>query len=168
VIEREQSEAIAPWLILCGLAIAGSLVAIGAVAYVCFHHDWPSLREWLIDTGVLAAGLALSAFAEFWAARGLACRNPPSAHAFDPASSAAALLPEALAIALQPLVPLAIAALWIVEWTGALHWDTPARDLSFHLGRILQTLLIAAYLWKWSGWMLAVQGRIARSLVRAR
>ena len=101
-------------------------------------------------------------------AHGLRKRTPPDHRLLNPSRSAAALLAEVLVLLVLPLVPVIALALWAGEWTGELHLEGQPHDLTFQLGRILQSLVLALFLYKWVDLMVVIQGRIASSMVRRR
>lgn len=157
-----------PWLGLCLAAILCSLVTICTVVRVAFFHYWSTFPGWLTETAVLAAGLAVAGCGLALAARGMAGRTAPNQRSLDPNRAAGAMLIEVLTLLALPLAPVLSVGLWAAEWTGQLHIVGQAHDLSFHLGRILQSLLLAFFLYKWMPLMTAIQGKIASSMVRRR
>jgi hypothetical protein len=156
------------WLAIC---FAGVLTAIGALfvtAHFALYHYWDSFQGWLYQTGQFATGLTAAAGALWLVARGLRSRRVPDHRLLDVNRSAAALLAEVLVLLALPLVPPLTLALWIGEWVAQLHFVGQPHDLAFHFGRMLQSLILAAFLVVWVALMIRIQGRIASSIVRQR
>jgi hypothetical protein len=156
------------WLGLCSAAILCSSLAIAAIGYCALYHGWQSFLEWGIESALFAGALALSAFGLAEVGRRLALFPAPQHQALDPDRTAAALLVEVAALLLLPLVPAGGVALWTGEWVAALHFAGRGHDLAFHLGRILQSLMLLYFLYRWVRAMVGVQGAIAVSMVRCR
>jgi hypothetical protein len=157
-----------PWLGLCLAAVLCSTVAICAVMRAAFFHYWSTFAAWLTEAGVLAAGLAVAGFGLALVARGMAGRSAPNQRSLDPNRAAGAMLMEVLTLLALPLVPVLSVGLWVAEWLGQLHILGQAHDLSFQLGRILQSLILALFLYQWMPLMTVIQGKIASSMVRRR
>jgi len=101
---------------------------------------------------------------ETWIAQRLRDRN--TLHGpVDPRKAPFALLPEILVVLIQPVVVLSVPALWLGEWFWQLHVGGGNHDLAFHLGRLIQSLLIGIFLFKWIAPMTTIQGQIACSAV---
>jgi hypothetical protein len=156
------------WIGLCLAALLSSGVALAVVTRVSFYHNWVSFLGWLRETGVLACGLALAWSGEFFAAHRFLRREAPHHSALDPGQNPAALLVEVLVLLVQPLVPLGVLALWLGEWMASLHVAGQGHDLAFHLGRLIQSIPVGFFVFKWVGLMTIVQGRISTSMVRRR
>ena len=156
------------WLGLCAAAILCSAAAVCTVMRSAFFHYWADFGGWLVQTGVLASGLAVAGFGLALTARGIGRRKAPNQRSLDPNRSAGAMTIEVLALLCLPLAPVLTVAIWAAEWIGSLHvWGQP-HGLEFQFGRILQTLLLALFLYKWMPLMTAIQGKIASSMVRSR
>ena len=156
------------WIGLCFTAITSSFAALAVVARVSFYHNWASFLGWLAETSVLAGGLALGWAGEHFAAQKLLRREPPHHSLLDPLKTPAALLVEVLVLLAQPLVPIGVLALWLVGWIGGLHSGVQTHDLAFNLGRLIQSVPIVFFVFKWAGLMTTIQGRISSSMVRRR
>jgi hypothetical protein len=156
----------ARWLGLCAAGVLAPLLALAAIARVALFPSGTGPRGWVIDTALLAAGLGCSALTEFGVTHALARWRPrrrPS-----PSQAPWALLPEIGALLAQPTALILVPALWLGEWLGQWRYFGQSHDFAFHLGRALQTILVALFLVKWTKWMTIVQGRIAATLVRPR
>ena len=156
------------WLALCLAAIFCSGIAVCTVARATFFHYWATFGEWMEQTAVLASGLAAAGFGLALTARGIAGRPAPNHRWLDPNRSAGAMLVEVLALLTLPLVPVLSIGMWAAEWMGALHLAGQPHDLAFHLGRILQSQILAVFLYYWLSLATAIQGKIASTMVRSR
>jgi hypothetical protein len=156
------------WLGLCLAATVCSAAAICTVARCAFFHFWNTFSGWLTETAVLAAGLMFAGCGLALVARGIARRRAPNQRALDPNRAAGAMLVEVITLLALPLVPVSTIGLWAFEWAGGLHVSGQPHDLSFHLGRILQSQVIALFLYYWLPLTVKVQGKIASSMVRLR
>jgi hypothetical protein len=156
------------WLGFSAIAIGSAALALAVVARVSLYHSGPSPKGWMIDTAILVAGLGLAALGEYAAARALGGRPAPCRVLLDPARAPAALLPEVLVMLIQPLVLVGVPALWVVEWLSQLHVTGQSHDFSFHLGRAVQSAVVAFFLVKWIPWMTTIQGSVASSTVPKR
>ena len=156
------------WIGLCAAAIACALEGTAAAGYLAFRHPWTSLEGWLLSTLALGAGLAISGFGLAAVARGLRGLAAPDHRRLKANRAAAAMLLEVVVLLVLPLVPVAVVALWAGEWVLQLHLEGGPHDLSFQLGRILQSLVLVFYLFWWLRVGIGVQGRIASSMVRSR
>ena len=156
------------WLALCLAASACSAIAVATVARCAFFHFWNTFSGWLKETSVLAAGLACAGFGMALVGRGMARRNAPNHRALDPDRSAGAMLVEVATLLTLPLAPVLTVGFWALEWIGSLHVTGQPHDLAFHLGRILQSQALVAFLYFWLPSMVSVQGKIASSMVRRR
>ena len=156
------------WIALCAAAIVCAAAGIAVTAYLAFHHPWNSLAGWLLATGLLGGGLAVSGISLAAVARGMRRMSVPNHRALPAGAAASAMLLDVAVLLVLPLVPVATVALWAGEWALELHLQGAAHDLSFHLGRILQSLVLAVYLYFWGRIGVRVQGRIASSMVRSR
>jgi hypothetical protein len=157
-----------PWLGLCAAAIVCSAAAICTVMRSAFFHYWSNFGGWLVQTSVLASGLAVAGFGLALTARAIGGRKAPNQRSLDPNRAAGAMLMEVLALLCLPLAPVLSAAIWAAEWIGELHVAGQPHGLEFQFGRILQTLILALFLYKWMPLMTAIQGKIASSMVRSR
>lgn len=154
------------WLSLCLAGTGCALLPLLAIARVAFVPSGAGLRGWGIDSAILAAGLGLALLGEYGLMRATAAcapRRRPS-----PAQAAWALLPELTLLLAGPLVLLGGPLLWVGEWVVEWRIYGQPHSLAFQLGRLLQTLLLAAFAVKWADWMTRVQGRVAATLVRVR
>ena len=156
------------WIGLCLAALLSCFVSLAVVERVSFYHNWVSFPGWLMETAVLACGLALGWAGEFFSARRFLRQVAPHHAALDPGKNPAALLLEVLVLLVQPLVPIAVVVLWFGEWSGSLHVAGQSHDLAFHLGRLIQSILVVFFVFKWCGLMTIIQGRISTSMVRRR
>jgi hypothetical protein len=156
------------WLTLCFAAVITSSLAIGTVGWFALHHDTSTFESWAKETGLFTAGLCLPGLAIRLISSQFGKRRIPNHWIADPNLGAAAMLCEVCAILALPLVPVATLALWAGEWSQTWHVAGPAHDLSFHLGRILQSLLLAFFLWQWVVVAIRIQGRLAASTIGRR
>jgi hypothetical protein len=156
------------WLALCFAAISCCGLAAAAIGYCALYHGWQSLAEWVGETAAFALALAIAGFGLEEVARRLDCARAPQHQLLDPSRTAGALLIEVLVLLLLPVVPAGAIAIWSGEWVAAIHIAGRNHDLAFHLGRILQSLLLVYFLYRWVRAMIAVQGAIAVSMVRSR
>lgn len=153
------------WLLCCGGALALSAAALGFIGRAALWHGWTELGQWGLDTGVFSAGLGLCWFGlASIATRMRRIRVPRHA----PERLALGLTFDVLTLLGLPVVPPVAVALWAGEWTGHLHVYGAAHDLVFHLGRMLQTVILAVFLFFWIQTAVGIQGTIARSAVRQR
>ncbi len=156
------------WLGLCAAAVLCCAVALCTVTHSAFFHYWSSFTGWLSQTAVLASGLAAAGFGLALTAWGIGRREAPNQRLLDPNRAAGAMMVEVLALLALPLVPVLSVGIWAAEWMGELHVVGQPHDLSFHLGRILHSLILALFLYYWMPLMTAIQGKIASSMVRSR
>jgi hypothetical protein len=156
------------WLALCFAVVMTSTLAICIVAWFALHHDTSSFESWAKETGMFTAGLCLPGVAIWLIASQFGKRRIPNHWIADPNLGAAAMLCEVCAILALPLVPVATVALWAGEWAQTWHVSGPPHDLSFHLARILQSLLLAFFLWQWVVVAIRIQGRLAGSAIGSR
>jgi len=156
------------WFSLCGTAILCSAVALGVIGHSALVHQWSSLRDWFIETAILSGGLLLSGGGLVQVAHQLRSRRAPDHHKLPPNQAAAAMLLEVIVLLALPLVPVSSVALWAGEWIGELHLLGQAHDLSFHLGRILQSILLGLFVYIWGRSMIPVHGSIASSMIGRR
>ena len=133
-----------------------------------FFHYWATFGDWLMQSCVLASGLALAGVGLSLTARGLAGRKAPNQRSLDPNRAAGAMMIEVVALLTLPLVPVLSAGMWAAEWIGELHVAGQPHNLEFHFGRILQSLMLVLFLYKWMPLMVTIQGKIASSMVRSR
>lgn len=170
--EREEEEVSRQvdwrWLGWCGLAIICATLSATAIVYGSLHHGWLSVTEWLVETAALTAALAAAIAGLEQVSKRLRRMPAPQHQRLDPNRTAAALLVEVLVLLLLPLVPVGALVIWAGEWAAALHMTGRNHDLAFHLGRILQSLLVLFFLYRWVRSMIPVQGAIAASMVRGR
>jgi hypothetical protein len=157
-----------PWLGLCVAAIACSATAVCTIIRASFFHYWSGFGGWLVQTSVLASGLAVAGFGLALTVRTIGGRRAPNQRYLDPNRAAGAMMIEVVALLCLPLVPVLSVGIWAAEWIGVLHVSGQPHDLEFQFGRILQTLLVAFFLYKWMPLMTAIQGKIASSMVRSR
>ncbi len=156
------------WLALCLAVVITSASSIWAVAWFALHHDTSTFESWAKETGLFALCLGVPTLAIRLIARQFGKRRIPNHWIADPNLGAAAMLCEVSAILALPLVPVAAVALWAGEWSQAWHITGHAHDLSFHLGRILQSLLLGLCLWQWLVMTIRIQGRLASSAIGRR
>jgi hypothetical protein len=156
------------WLALCAAAVCCSAIGLTTVAYVGFYHAWSTLRGWAVETGMLSLGLGTAAGGLMGVKLGLAGRAAPNHRGLGANAAAAAMLLETAVLLALPLFVVAGPVLWAGEWIFELHIQGQAHELSFQLGRITQSLLLAAALVVWVRSMVEIQGRIASSLIRLR
>jgi hypothetical protein len=157
-----------PWLGLCAASMVCAAVAVCTVARSAFFHYWSNFGGWVVQTGVLVSGLAVAGFGMALIARAIARRRAPNQRSLDPNRAAGAMTIEVLTLLTLPLVPVLSTAIWAAEWIGELHVSGQPHHLEFQFGRILQTLILAVFLYKWMPLMTAIQGKIASSMVRSR
>lgn len=156
------------WLALCLSCVLVSLVPVADAAYFSLHHAAPTFRAWITETGLFTVGLALPAGALAFIARQLLKRTAPNHWQLSPARGAGAMLAEVMAILVLPVAAVSAVALWGGEWALGWHSSGQAHELSFHLGRILQSLLLAVFLWQWCAASLSVMGRLGTSAIGRR
>ena len=156
------------WLALCAGAMVAAAAGAATAIYMGLHHSWNSFPGWLAQTAILAAGLAVSCLGLMGAVKGFRGLTAPSHRGLSPNAAAGAMLVEVAVLLVLPLAPAISVAVWAGEWAFELHISGQAHDLSFHLGRILQSLVLLGYLYLWIRSMIAIQGRIAASLIRQR
>ena len=156
------------WLGLCLGAVASVAAALGVMTRFTFYHYWASFRDWSMETLLLVSSLAACGFALAAVARGFRGRKAPNQRALDPNRAAGAMLVEVVTLLALPLAPTLAVGMWAAEWIGELHVMGQPHDLSFHLGRMLQSLAVAGFVYAWVRSMIAIQGRIASSMVRLR
>lgn len=154
------------WLALCLAAVAAPLLALATIARVTMFPAGTGPRGWALDSVILAGGLGGAALIEYGVMRAAAHWRPRRRPA--PAQAPWALLAEIAAILAQPTAWVLVPALWLGEWWGQWRYFGQSHDFAFHLGRALQTILVALFLVRWTKWMTAIQGRIAATLVRPR
>jgi hypothetical protein len=154
------------WLAWCMFSLVCAAASVGSLAWVSERGAWHNFTMWLRETSVLAAGLAVPILAVTWCARRLSHRDAPAHRKLSPALAAGAMLPEVLTLLALPVVPVAIPAIWTVDWIAAATAANADALLSFHLGRMLQTFIVIAFLRFWLPPMVTLQGRIAGSLIR--
>lgn len=157
-----------PWLGLCAGALVCAAAAIVTVARFALFHYWVSLQGWATETALLAAPLAACAIGVSAIAAALAKRTAPDHRLLDPNRAAFALLVEVTVLLALPLVPVVSVAMWAMEWVRANHLTGQPHDLTFHLGRMLQSLLLGLFLYLWLPRMTKIQGCLASSMVRRR
>jgi hypothetical protein len=153
------------WLALCAAAVLDSIMASCAVAWFALHHDVSSLPAWARQTGWLAASLFVCGAVLWVIAKQFTKRRIPNHWIHDPNLGAAAMLCEVTAVLTLPAVPVVAIALWAGEWSQSWHLSGQPHDLAFHLARILQSLLIALFLWRWVASSIRIQGRLATSAI---
>jgi hypothetical protein len=156
------------WLALCFASVLTSMLAVCTVAWFALHHDTSTFESWARETGWFTAGLCVAGVAIRLIARQFGKRRIPNHWIANPSLGAAAMLCEVCAILVLPVVPVATVALWAGEWSQGWHISGHAHDLSFHLGRILQSLLLGLFLWQWIVTTARIQGRLAASAVGRR
>jgi hypothetical protein len=167
-LEALQSGLDSVWLALCFACVLASAAAIFDAAWFSLHHNTTTFQSWLTETGLFAAGLLASAAGLWFTARQFYRRRLPNHWVPNPHLGAAAMLCEILAILTLPLVPVATVALWAGEWAEGWHITGHPHDLSFHLGRIIQSLFLALFLWHWIKITIRIQGRLSASAVGRR
>ena len=150
------------WLACCGAVVALAIAACGVVWRVAFWHGWTELSEWGIDAGILVIGCGTAAAGLMAVERRLRAIRVPRHGSLRPGRHALALTAEVITLLVLPVVPPVAAAVWAFEWTSHPH------DLVFHLGRMLQSLLLFTFLFFWIRTAIRVEGVIALSVVRQR
>ena len=156
------------WLALCFVCVLASTTAISTVVFFALHHNTTTFQSWLTETALFAAGLFISATALWLTAVQFQKRRIPNHWVPNPNLGAAAMLCEITAILTLPIVPVATVAVWAGEWANSWHIAGHPHDLSFHLGRILQSLILALFLWQWLVISIRIQGRLGASAVGRR
>ena len=156
------------WLALCGAAVLCAGVALVTVARFAFFHFWTSFQGWATETAVLCAPLAAAAMGLSAIASALRKRPAPNHRLLHPDRAAFAMTAEVVVLLVLPAVPVAASAMWAYEWITGTHVVGQTHDLTFHLGRLLQSLLLALFFYRWLPAMTAIQGRIASSMLRRR
>jgi hypothetical protein len=156
------------WLALCVAIALVSAAAVECVAWFSLHHDTTAFQSWAYETGLLAAGLAFCGGTLWLIAKQLQKRRVPNHWIRDPNLGATAMLCEVVAILASPAVPVAAIALWAGEWSQSWHVSGHPHDLTFHFGRILQSLVLAAFLWQWVRTTIRIQGRLGTSAIGRR
>ena len=139
-----------------------ALLACGVVWRVAFWHGWISLGEWSIDAAILTVGCGCAAGGLMAVERRLRVIRVPRHGRLKPGNHALALTAEVITLVILPVVPPVTLATWGFEWTSHPH------DLVFHLGRMLETLLLCVFLFFWVRTAIRVEGIIASSVVRQR
>jgi hypothetical protein len=155
-------------LALCFAAVITSFLAIGTVGWFALHHDTSTFESWAKETGLFTVGLCVAGIGIRLISVQFGKRRIPNHWIANPNLGAAAMLCEVCAILALPLVPVATLALWAGEWSQGWHVAGHAHDLSFHLARILQSLLLALFLWQWVVIAIRIQGRLAAAAVGRR
>jgi hypothetical protein len=156
------------WLGWCVAAIVCATMALASVTFAALFHTWASFLAWAVHTGRLAAGLSGAGLGLGLVRRAIEARRAPNQRELDPNCAGGAMLVEVLTLLALPMVPVISVGLWAAEWIGELHISGRPHDLSFQFGNILQSLVIAFFLYHWWRTMTGVQGRIASSMVRSR
>jgi hypothetical protein len=156
------------WLALCVSTALVSAAAIAIAAWFSLHHNTATFQSWASETALFAALLAISCTVLWLIARQFQKRRLPNHWVRDPNLGAAAMLCEVLAILTLPAVPVAAIALWAGEWSQIWHVAGPPHDLTFHLGRILQSLFLVAFLVQWIRITIRIQGRLGTSAIGRR
>ena len=164
-LERATIESRA-WFFLCAGVILCAAAALFVVATVALHHAWSTFGGWLANTAIFVVSLGAVAGAQTWLAAQFRRSSPPRFRSMDGGRLAWALLIEVLVLLSLPATPVGAVSIWGAEWAAELHWTGQAHDLSFHLGRILQSLPLGAFLFQWTRSMIDIQGTIAASMVR--
>jgi hypothetical protein len=156
------------WLILCLVSLASAGLGVFTVAWFAIHHDTPTLKAWAIQTGFFTLGLAVSLLGIFAAAGQFRKRRIPNHWIANPGLGAAAMLCEMATVLTLPLVPVLTVAIWAGEWSEGFHAEGHPHDLAFHLARILQSLLLIVFEWRWLRASVAVLGRLSNSAIGRR
>jgi len=156
------------WLALCFATVLISAFSVTVAGWFALHHDTSTFESWAKDTAAFALGLA-SGYGALWLiAKQFLTRRIPNHWIPNPNLGAAAMLCEVMTILALPAVPVAAVALWAGEWLQSLHISGHPHDLTFHLGRILQSLFLVAFLWKWIVSTVRIQGRLGTSTIGRR
>lgn len=156
------------WLVLCVLTALVSVLSIAVVSWFSLHHNTSTFQSWASETGIFTALLALGYAGLWFIGKQFQKRRIPNHWVRNPNLGAAAMLCEVLAIATLPAVPVAAIALWAGEWSQTWHVTGHSHDLTFHLGRILQSLFLAAFLFQWIKTTIQIQGRLGASVIGRR
>jgi hypothetical protein len=156
------------WLALCLLSLAGAALGVFTVAWFAIHHDTATLKAWALQTGFFALGLAVSLLSLYFAAAQFRKRRIPNHWIGNPNLGAAAMLCEMATVLAAPLVPVLTVAIWAGEWAEGFHAAGRAHDLAFHLARILQSLLLIVFEWRWLKASITVLGRLSNSAIGRR
>jgi hypothetical protein len=156
------------WIVYCVAAITLSLLVIWLVAWFSFHHRSPNVRAWLGQSGFFFAGLTASALGLFSISRALNGRPAPGHWARNTNLGTVTVLSEVATVLSLPVVPVVTVALWVGEWSQSWHLAGEVHDLAFHLGRVLQSVFVAAFLWAWCISMVRIHGRLGYSMVGRR
>jgi hypothetical protein len=156
------------WLVLCLSAVACSIAALSAVAWFSLHHDTSTFQAWLTETAIFTGSLVVPGIGLWFISRTFEKRRIPNHWIANPNLGAAAMLCEVAAILVLTFVPVTAIALWAGEWAQSWHITGQAHDLSFHLSRILQSLLFGLFLWQWILASIRIQGRLGGALTGRR
>jgi hypothetical protein len=155
------------WTALTFTAIVCSFLAAAAIAYTSLYHGWQSLRDWFREAAIFVAALGLCVAGLWQAGRALA-KAPPPRRLSASGRRMYRCMPEVLVLLLLPLVPAGGITLWATEWAFAFHTAGRVHDLAFHLGRMLESLLLLIFVWQWIRATIVVQARVAALITRDR
>jgi hypothetical protein len=157
-----------PWLGMCFVAITSAVVALSAVGWLTFVHQWATWQGGLIECGFLAGALAVASFGQLLCGRSLAQLAPPTSESLNPRTVSFALMPEVLVLVLMPLVPVALFSMWVMEWCLELHVAGPPHTTLFHAIRSIESASLGVFLYFWVRRLTGIQGNIACSMLRRR
>jgi hypothetical protein len=156
-----------PWLGMCFVALTSSAVALAAVTWLTFVHQWSGWQGGVLECAGLAVALAAAGFGQMLCARSFVQMAPPTLVGLDPGRAAFALLPEVLVLVSMPLVPV-LPVIWILEWWLELHLAGNPHSAAFHVIRSLESSCLGAFTFFWVRALPSIQGRIACSMLRRR
>jgi hypothetical protein len=156
------------WLGLCVAALGCTAAGLATVTWFALHHTANTLRDWTIETGLLAVGLGVAAGGLTAVSSALRRSIAPNHRGLGRNRAAAAMLLDIAVLLALPMFVVGAPAVWVAEWVFELHLEGQPHDLPFQLGRILQSLAIAAALVVWVRASIGIQGKIASSLIRLR
>jgi hypothetical protein len=156
-----------PWALM-GIATAVCAVCHSAVVWrFSMWHGWNNLAEWATETVLCAGALAGSSGILALLSAGYRRKRRPRHHLLSPAMAAFALLCDSLAVFTPAVTVPACIAVWGLEWWLELHFSGSDHVLSFHLGRILQSLVLAGALSLWYWIASGLTARVAGTRIRA-
>ena len=137
------------WLGLCATAVGCAAVAMATVARFSFFHFWTTFQGWATETAILCAPLAAAAMGLTAIAKALRKRPAPNHRLLHPDRAAFAMAAEVVVLLVLPATPVVSVGMWAYEWVTQTHVVGQTHDLTFHLGRILQSLMLGLFLYRW-------------------